>query len=69
MGLETRERARLVGFHQAAVADHVGRENRREPAFDGRMFHELFASCGLDANLATVDGDDKCQDCAAGPGA
>ena len=40
MGLETRERARLIGFHQAAVADHVGGEDGREPAFDRGLVHE-----------------------------
>ena len=40
MGLETRERARLIGFHQAAVPDHVGRKDGREPAFDCGLVHE-----------------------------
>ena len=51
MGLETRERARLIGFHQAAVSDHVGREDGREPAFDCGLVHE--------PNLAGDSGDDK----------
>ena len=51
MGLETRERARLIGFHQAAVADHVGRKDGREPAFDCGLVHER--------NLAADQGDDK----------
>jgi hypothetical protein len=33
MGLETRERARLVGLHQPAIADHVSSEHRCKPAF------------------------------------
>ena len=43
MGLETRERARLVGLHQPAVADHVGGEDRCEPALWSRHVH-LFGS-------------------------
>ena len=39
VGLEPRERARLVGLHQPAVADHVGGEDRREPALWSRHVH------------------------------
>ena len=39
VGLEARERAGLVGLHQPAVADHVGRQNRGQPALDLRQFH------------------------------
>ena len=49
--LEARERARLVGLHQPAVADHVGRQDRREPALDWGLVHE--------PNLAGDAGDDK----------
>ena len=40
VGLQARERARLVGLHQPAVADHVGRQNRRQPALDLRLCHD-----------------------------
>ena len=43
MGLETRERARLVDLHQPAIADHVGGEDRCEPALWSRHVH-LFGS-------------------------
>ena len=39
MGLETRERPRLVDLHQPTVADHVGGEDRREPALGSRHVH------------------------------
>ena len=39
VGLEPRERARLVGLHEPAVADHVGRENRRQPPCVAVGFH------------------------------
>ena len=38
VGLERGERARLVLAHQAAIADHVGGEDRRQPTFLAR-FH------------------------------
>ena len=28
------DRCFLVGLHEPAIADHIGRQNRREPAFD-----------------------------------
>ena len=34
VGPQARKRAGLVGLHQPAVADHVGGEDRGEPAFD-----------------------------------
>ena len=40
VGLEAGERAGLVGFHEAAVADHVGGQDGREPAFDCGLVHE-----------------------------
>ena len=46
MGLEARERARLIAFHQAAVADHVGGKDGREPAFDCGLVHERDLSSG-----------------------
>ena len=49
--LEARERARLVDFHQPAVADHVGGEDGCEAAFDCGAAH--------DDNVASGRGDDK----------
>ena len=43
MGLETRECSRLVDLHQPTVADHVGGEDRCEPALWSRHVH-LFGS-------------------------
>ena len=39
MGLETRERPRLVDLHQPAVAHHVSGEDRGEPALWSRHIH------------------------------
>src|SRR6266436_3916812 len=39
MGLETRERPRLVDLHQPTVADHVSGEDRGEPALWSRHIH------------------------------
>ena len=39
VGPQPRERARLVGFHQPAVADHVRRENRRQPSHAAKRLH------------------------------
>src|SRR6202022_401768 len=39
MGLETRECPRLVDLHQPTVADHVGGEDRGEPALWSRHIH------------------------------
>ena len=39
VGLEPREGARLVGFHEPAVTDHVSRENRRQPPCVAVGFH------------------------------
>ena len=46
MGLEPRERARLVGFHQPAVTDHVSRENRRQPPCVAVGFHRACLAQG-----------------------
>ena len=35
--LEPGVRARLVGFHQPAVTDHVGGQDRGQPAFDSPL--------------------------------
>jgi hypothetical protein len=51
MGPEARVRARLVGFHQPAVADHVGGEDGCQAAFDCAAVHEV--------NVASDRGDDK----------
>jgi hypothetical protein len=39
MGLETRERPRLVSLHQATVADHVSGDDSCEPALWSRHVH------------------------------
>ena len=39
MGLETRERPRLVDLHQSTVADHVRGEDRSEPALWSKHIH------------------------------
>ena len=39
MGLEARERPRLVDLHQPAVADHVGGEHRCESSLGSARFH------------------------------
>ena len=39
MRLEATQRAFLVVAHQPAVADHVGRQDRRELAFGALVFH------------------------------
>ena len=38
--LQSSQRARLVGFHQARIADHVGRKDRRQFAVDAFVGHE-----------------------------
>ena len=40
MGLEGAERARFVGPHQPRVADHVGGQDRRQPARLVRLIHD-----------------------------
>src|SRR5260221_1383477 len=39
MGLEARERPRLVDLHQPTVADHVSGKDRCQPALWSRNFH------------------------------
>jgi hypothetical protein len=39
VGPEPRESARLVGFHQSAITDHVSRENRRQSPLATTWFH------------------------------
>jgi hypothetical protein len=39
VGPERRERALLVGTHQAAVARNIGRQDGRQPSFDTRLRH------------------------------
>jgi hypothetical protein len=39
MGSERRERAFLVGAHQAAISGDVGRKNRGKSAFDLLLRH------------------------------
>src|SRR5439155_20188564 len=53
MGLETRERPRLVDLHQPTVADHVSRDDRCEPALWSRHIHPLDSSARIlaDARL------------------
>jgi len=40
-GLQGGQRAGLVLLHEAAVADHIGRENGGEPALDAFFGHVL----------------------------
>src|SRR5262249_15558468 len=40
MGLEPRQRARLVYLHEPAVADHIGGKNRNELTFRLRHLHQ-----------------------------
>jgi hypothetical protein len=39
VGLERRERALLIGTHQATVARNIGRQDGRQPSFDTRLRH------------------------------
>jgi hypothetical protein len=45
MRLEARQHAGLVDAHEPAVADHVGGQDRRQPALDLRRLHQHSLSC------------------------
>jgi hypothetical protein len=56
--LERRQGAGLVFAHQPRVADHVGRHNRRKPAFGAFLRHEVLLGFPaiMDGSLRKLDG-------------
>ena len=56
VGVEPRARAFLVLAHQPAVAGHIGREDRRQPALDPLPFHHVLLGRGIQlAPMPSVD--------------
>ena len=40
MRLKLAKRAFLIGAHQSAIAGDIGREDRSQPPFEGRLSHK-----------------------------